>query len=128
MAQCVLLLVEPNSLFRRTVAQVARELQLADIREASTLDAAQRMLENRSVDALMLDIGEGMDALGLVQNVRSGALSCPKRLPIALTAESCDLATIALYKDLDVRRIMLKPFKVKTVLEVIQNLAAAPAK
>lgn len=124
MAHRTLLLMDPNSLFRRTVAQVARELHLADVHEVSTLEAAQRLLESRSVDALLLDIGEGLGALGLVQSVREGTLSCPASLPIALTAESCDLATIALYKDLNVRRIMLKPFKVKTVLEVIQNLAS----
>ena len=45
-------------------------------------------------------------------------------MPIALTAESCDLGTLALYKELGVRRIMLKPFKVKTVLEVVASLAA----
>lgn len=125
MGKKVLLLVEPNHLFRRTVAQVARELQLAEVQEASTLEAAQRLLESRSFDALMLDISEGLAALSLVQNVRDGTLCCLPGLPIALTAESCDLATIALYKELAVRRIMLKPFKVKTVLEVIQNLAAS---
>lgn len=53
----------------------------------------------------------------------AGALRCPPSTPVALTAEACDLPTAQLYKELQVRRIMLKPFKVKTALEVIQDLA-----
>lgn len=119
-----ILLVDPHSLFRRTVAMVARELNLADVVEASSHEAAQHLLESQPFDALMLDIGDGLSALGLVQSVRGGSLQSPASMPIALTAESCDLGTLALYKELGVRRIMLKPFKVKTVLEVVASLAA----
>ena len=118
-----LLLVDPHSLFRRTVAMVARQLQIAEVHESSSLEAAHRLLESQSMDGLLLDIGQGLDALALLQSVRAGALRCPARTPVALTAEACDLPTAQLYKELDVRRIMLKPFKVKTALEVIQDLA-----
>lgn len=123
MARKSLLLVDPHSLFRRTVAGVARELQLAEVHEASTPEAGRRLLEARAIDALLLDLGDPVGALALVQAVRDGAFGARSDLPIALTAETCDLATIALYKELGVQRIMLKPFKVKTVLEVVQNLA-----
>jgi len=53
-----------------------------------------------------------------------GSTANDAALPIALTAESCDLATLTLFKQMQVRRIMLKPFKVKTVLEVVSELAA----
>ncbi|WP_431288255.1 response regulator [Roseateles chitinivorans] len=123
-----LLLVDPHSLFRRTVAMVARQLNIAEVHEASSLEAAHRLLETQPMDGLLLDIGQGLDALALLQSVRAGALRCPAATPVALTAEACDLSTAQLYKELDVRRIMLKPFKVKTALEVIQDLAkpAAP--
>lgn len=125
MPQPQLLLVDPHSLFRRTVAMVARELQIADVHECSSLDTAQRLLETQPMDALLLDIGQGLDALALVQSVRAGALRCGSRTPIALTAESCDVPTAQLYKEFEIRRIMLKPFKVKTALEVVQDLAKA---
>lgn len=118
-----LLLVDPHSLFRRTVAMVARQLNIAEVHEASSLEAAHKLLESQPMDGLLLDIGQGLDALALLQSVRAGALRCPAGTPVALTAEACDLSTAQLYKELDVRRIMLKPFKVKTALEVIQDLA-----
>lgn len=121
--QAQLLLVDPHSLFRRTVAMVARQLQVAEVHECSSHEAAQRLLEFQPMDGLLVDIGHGLDALALVQSVRAGALRCEAAMPIALTAEACDLATAQLYKELAIRRIMLKPFKVKTALEVIQDLA-----
>ncbi|CAN5219530.1 hypothetical protein BH11PSE10_BH11PSE10_14870 [soil metagenome] len=119
-----LLLVDPHSLFRRTVAAVARELNLADVHEASSHDAARQLLHSQHFDALMLDIGESVSALAIVQDVRSGGTGSAAAMPIAMTAESCDLATLTLFKQLQVRRIMLKPFKVKTVLEVVSELVA----
>ncbi|MBO9688935.1 MAG: response regulator [Mitsuaria chitosanitabida] len=129
-AQRQLLLVDPHSLFRRTVALVARQMQIAEVHECSSHEAAQRLLEHQTMDGLLLDIGQGLDALALLQSVRAGALRCSPGTPVALTAEACDVSTAQLYKELGARRIMLKPFKVKTALEVIQDLAGpeTPAK
>jgi DNA-binding NarL/FixJ family response regulator len=120
----LLLLCEPQSLFRRTVARVARDLDLADIREASSLEAASKLLGEVPFDGLMLDIGDGLDSFSLVQEVRTGQTRTDHAVPIVLTAASCDAGTIAFFKPMAVQRIMLKPFKVKTVLEAIAMLAA----
>lgn len=125
-ARKTLLLVDPHSLFRRTVAMVARELDLADVHEASSPEAAQRQLEERRYDGLLLDIGDGLASLTLLQNLRQGALRSRADLPVALTAEQVDAATLDLFKPLRVRRVMLKPFKVKTALEVVSDLTGAP--
>jgi response regulator RpfG family c-di-GMP phosphodiesterase len=119
-----LLLCDPESLFRRTVALVARDLDLADIREASSIEAASKLLGALPFDGLLLDIGDGIDAFGLVQDVRTGKTRTDHAVPIVLTAATCDAGTIAFFKPMAVQRNMLKPFKVKTVLEVIATLAA----
>ncbi len=121
-----LLLVDPHSLFRRTVALVARELDVADVHEASSHEAAQRLLESQAFDALLMDIGDGLGALSLLQSLRDGVLRSAADLPVALTAESVDASLLALFKPLQVQRIMLKPFKVKTALEVVGALTGAP--
>jgi DNA-binding NarL/FixJ family response regulator len=120
---CSVLLVEPQFLMRRTVATVARQLQLADIEEATSHEMALRRLQEKHFDALLADIGDGVEGISLVQRVRGGAAGCAAGLPIALMAGSCDAGTIALFKTLDVRRIMLKPFKVRTAIEVLASLA-----
>jgi CheY-like chemotaxis protein len=121
-----LLLVDPNSLSRRTLAMVARELRIADVYEASSHEAAQRLLETQHFDAMLLDLGERrgeeLGALAIVQNVRQSGLRCPPDLPIGLTAEQLDMATMEMFKQLDVKRFMLKPFKIKTALAVVAAL------
>lgn len=117
-----LLLVDPHSLFRRTVAMVARELDLADVHEASSIELAQRQLEERRYDALLLDVGDGLASLSLIQSLRQGTLRSSADLPVALTAEAVDAGTLGLFKPLGIRRVMLKPFKVKTALEVVTAL------
>ncbi|MEJ5999864.1 response regulator [Paucibacter soli] len=125
-ARPLLLLVDPNTLFRRTLAMVARELNIAMVVEANSHELAQRMLEARTVHALLMDVDERLAALALVQGVRAGSLQCPRDLPIALTAGSVDAATLALFGPLGIKRVMLKPFKVKTALEVVRMLVDAP--
>jgi len=120
-----LLLVDPNTLFRRTLSLVARELDIAQVVEVSSHEQAQRALESRPIQALLMDVDERLGALALVQQVRAGALPCSADLPIALTAAGIDTATLALFGPLGIKRVMLKPFKVKTALEVVQMLVAA---
>ncbi|MDM4768166.1 response regulator [Pelomonas sp. SE-A7] len=121
-----LLLVDPHSLFRRTVALVARQLDVADVAEAVSLEAARHRLEQERFDALLLDIGDGVESLALMQSLRAGQLRSARDLPVALMAEQVDPATIELFKPLGLARIMLKPFKVKTALEVVSQLAMRP--
>jgi CheY-like chemotaxis protein len=123
-----LLLVEPDSLFRRTVAMVARELKLAEVFEASSHEAAQKLLAQRSYDAMLLDIDASLTGLALLHTVRSGSTRCDAKLPVAVTASTIDASTVAMFKPLEIRRVMLKPFKVKTVLEVVADLAETPAR
>lgn len=94
--------------------------------ELLMVENALRRLQEKHFDALLADIGEGVEGVSLVQRVRGGAAGCPAGLPIALMAGNCDAGTIALFKTLDVRRIMLKPFKVKTAIEVLATLAGKP--
>lgn len=118
-----LLLVDPHSLFRRTLALVARELHVADVAEAASLDAARHRMEHERFDALMLDIGDGPSSLALMQSLRAGELRSAADLPVALMAERMDPALIEMFKTVRPSRILLKPFKVKTALEVVSQLA-----
>lgn len=119
-----LLLADPHSLFRRTVAMVARELDLAEVQEASSLEAAQRQMELQPFDGLLLDIGtDSVASLQLLQALRQGQLRSAADIPVALSAEAVDAALLELFKPLQIRRVMLKPFKVKTALEVVGVLA-----
>jgi DNA-binding NtrC family response regulator len=119
-----LLLVEPQFVLRRTVSTMAREMGLADVQEATSPALAERMLFERRYDAVLIAIDDEGEAIKLMQKLRAGDSSQPADLPIAATATSCDVELAMQLKQLDVCRLLLKPFKVRGMLEVISALGA----
>jgi DNA-binding NarL/FixJ family response regulator len=119
-----LLLVEPQFVLRRTVATLARDTGLADVREATSAAVAEKLLHERRFDALLLAMDEEGESLELLRRVRAGETLQPGDLPVAVTAMSCDRELALRMKQLDVCRLLLKPFKVRGMLEVISALGA----
>lgn len=122
-----LLLVEPQFLLRRTVAAVARDMRLADPRELTSIEQAASLLAIETFDALFLSMDEEAAALELMIRVRNGDTKCAADIPIAVTAASCSAPLALRLKHLEVRRLILRPFKVKGVLDAIAALRQAPA-
>ncbi len=121
-----LLLVEPQFVMRRTVVEVARQLHLGDVHEATSHDAALRMLKGEAYDGMLADLGDDLMGLSLVETVRNGSTLCDRDLPIAVMANGLNAETIQRCKLLEVRRIMIKPFKVKTAVEALSIVAGVP--
>lgn len=119
-----LLLVEPQFVLRRTVSTMARDMGLADVQEATGTAIAERLLQERRFDALLIAIDDEGAALELVRRVRAGESLQPSGLPVAATAAACDVELALRLKQLDVCRLLLKPFKVRGMLEVISALGA----
>lgn len=119
-----LLLVEPQFVLRRTVAVMARDLGLGDVQEATSTAVAEKLLFERRFDALLIAIDDNGDALQLLRRLRSGNTSQPVDLPVAATAAACDVELALRLKELDVCRLLLKPFKVRGVLDAIAALGA----
>ena len=51
--------------------------------------------------------------------VRNGDTKCARDIPIAVTAAACATPLALRLKQLEVRRLLLRPFKVKGVLDAI---------
>ncbi len=120
-----LLLVEPQFLLRRTVSAVARDMRLAEPHEITTIDAAARLVALHAFDALFLSLDEEKPAIELMTRVRAGDTQCAAATPIAVTAGACSTVLALRLKELDVRRLLLRPFKVKNVLDAIAALRPA---
>jgi len=120
-----MLLAEPHALFRGTLANVARQLASVDIHETSSLDAARAALETERFDGLMLNVGDKLGGLDVLQRLREGGTINARDLPTALLAEGLDPATVDRVRELYPKRLLLMPFKVRTALEVIDLLMAS---
>lgn len=119
-----LLLVEPQFVLRRTVSVMARDMGLADVQEATNTGVAERLLSERRFHAMLIAIDDDGEALELVRRVRAGDTSQATDLLVAATATACDVELALRLKQLDVCRLLLKPFKVRGMLEVITALGA----
>ena len=122
-----LLLVEPQFLLRRTVAAVARDMRLANPREITTIEQAESLVSFHAFDALFLSLDEENAALELMSRVRNGDTKCARDVPIAVTAAACGTPLALRLKHLEVKRLILRPFKVKGVLDAISALRPVPS-
>jgi len=124
-----MLLVEPETLLRRTVSLTARTLGLGQIHEASSTEAAQRLLRSQPFQGAVIAIDcEGPDDcpydLSLLDQIRAGDSASPDSLPVAILA---DHATTQLLRELHQRKVdqlILKPFRARLLLEAFAAFEA----
>lgn len=119
-----LLLLEPQFVLRRTVSVMARDLGLAEVQEATNATAAEKLLFERRFNALLIALDDDGESLDLLRRLRAGNTSQAPDLPVAATASACDIELATRLKQLDVSRLLLKPFKVRSMLEAISALSA----
>jgi DNA-binding NarL/FixJ family response regulator len=117
-----LLLVEPQWLIRSTVVAVGRSLDLPRIEEAASIETATQRLAGTRYDGLLLSLDEREPALALLEKLRAGGFACPAQVPVVVMSADCDIDLARRMKQYDVSRVLLKPFKVKTVLESVDGI------
>ncbi len=122
-----LLLVEQQFLVRSTVIAVARQIDLARIDEATTIEAAEQRLARQRYDGLLLSLDETAGALDLLSRLRAGEFEALPSTPVVVMTASCSAELAEQVKRHAVRRLLLKPFKVKTLLQSIESLGRQPA-
>ena len=119
-----MLLVEPETMLRRTVALTARTLGLADIQEAGSASLARQMLRQQSFSGaiIAIDSGDAHD-LSLLDQIREGDSASDRALPIAVLADNCTGQLLEALRSRDVSRIILKPFRARILLDAFSALA-----
>lgn len=117
-----LLLVEPETLLRRTVSLTARTLGLGEVHEAASLAEARRLLRDQPFDGAMIAIdcescASASYDLGLLDLVRLGQSASASTIPIAVLADSATAPMLHDLRERDVKRVILKPFRARVLLD-----------
>jgi DNA-binding NarL/FixJ family response regulator len=118
-----LLLLDPSFVLRQTVASVARDLEVANIHQAMSFETAAHLLASQRFNGCVLAIGEDKREIELIRRLRQGDSESRPTIPVAVMTAECDAEMALTLRNLQVTRILLKPFKVKTILETIVQLA-----
>lgn len=123
-----LLLVEPDRIVRSTVASVCRGLDLAQVHQAASVGIGLQMLQGQAMHALLLSVADPAPALELLERLRGGAFPGDAAMPVAVMATTADAALVQRLKALQIRRLLLQPFKIRDMVMTVEALcASAPA-
>ncbi|MFN3737021.1 hypothetical protein [Hydrogenophaga sp.] len=120
--ESALLVVEPDALVRGTLCAVCRDLDLAQMAQASSVAIAEQRLTEQAFDGLLVSIDDTDSGLTLLRRLRTGAWPTRTDAPVAVMANGCDAATAHALRDLGVRRILLRPFKIRDAVHTVQRL------
>jgi CheY-like chemotaxis protein len=124
MPELNMLLVEPETMLRRTVALTARSLGMANIHEASSAVGARDLLRQQRFDGAIIAIetGGGHD-LTLLDQLRQGRTISKANIPVAVLAGQCDSKLLEALRERGVNRVILKPFRARALLDTFTALA-----
>lgn len=124
MSRSQVLLIEPDGLVRSTVASVCRELRLVTLHEVTSVAQGEKWARSGTGHGLLLSLAEGEASLGFLTRLRAGELRLPADLPVAVMARAGDVALVSRLKELDVRRLLLQPFRLRDVIVTLEHLCA----
>lgn len=124
-----MLLVEPETLLRRTVVMTARTLGIAHIHEAGSVPIARRMLRERVFHGAVIavDFGAGASAdidLILLDQLRDGQSASDRAIPIAVLAERCNAEQLQALRRRAVSHVILKPFRARVLIDTFARFGA----
>lgn len=120
------LLIEPDGLVRGTVASVCRELQLVRLQQAISVAQGEKWMQTHADHGLLLSLAERDAALALLTRLRAGELRCEPDIPVAVMVHGADADLVARLKELDVRRLLLQPFRLRDVVHTLEQLWPLP--
>lgn len=126
-----ILLVEPAHLLRRTVSLTVQSLGTAEVTEAATYATAQQLSEGQSFDGAVVALEGPQESgvcrgLSLIQQIRAGECASLATIPIAALVDSCNAELLQVLRACGISRILIKPFRVRDVIDTIDTMRALP--
>ena len=118
-----ILLVEPSSLAGSIIVATARQLDLFAVHLVSSVHSAETWLGKEPFSGVIVSLEEDRDAVHLIEKIRHAQFpTVQPKVPVAAITSSINASLALEMKVLDVRRVLLKPFKVRDVITTIQML------
>jgi DNA-binding NarL/FixJ family response regulator len=121
------LLVDSDNTVRGTVASVCRDLNVAQVAQATSVALGEQWLKTGSLNGLVLSLGEEAAALALLTKLRGGGFPCGPDVAVVVMAHACTPDLAKQLKQFGVRRLLLQPFKLRDVIETLEQLRAEGA-
>jgi hypothetical protein len=119
-----ILLIEPNNLIRGTLAAVCRDMGLAQLHQATSVATATDGLDRCDLQGIVVALDSDGIALNLLREIRAGKFACDANLGLAVMSPGCTVELAIALRALDVKRILLQPFKLRDAILMLEQLGA----
>jgi CheY-like chemotaxis protein len=122
------LVADANGFSRGLIGEILRNLGVANIASARSVELAMRALVERSVDVILLswDDGDALDALGFVRAVRKLDDNRIRRLPIVLITSGLTRQLVISGRDAGVDEFLNKPISPVALRQRLEMVVETP--
>ena len=120
------LLFEPHFVMRRTIVSVARDLDVAEIQDASTIDRARALLAGGVYEGVVLDMDDAARTIDLLGEIRLGRFGSRADAPVFVMAAELRRSEEEQLEALAVTQVLRKPFKIGDLLKIVGGSARPP--
>ena len=119
-----ILLLEPLSMIGGIIVSTARQLGMPTVRQVNSIREAQHQLENEALSGFIISLEDENAALKLLYKLRAAEFAASPLLPVVVITSQCDKNLAEQLRAIEVRRILIKPFKVRDVILSIELLSS----
>jgi CheY-like chemotaxis protein len=123
------LLVEQSLVMRQTIALTAGSLRIGEVHQSGSIALALPMLESTRFDGVVIAVDQDGDEkarafdYAVLERIRDGRTASEPDLPIVVLTAACDASFVAAMRALRIERILVKPFRARTLLEALADLS-----
>ena len=118
------LVIETDSQVRGSLAGACRTHPWLVACSASSVDLGEALLKEEAIDAIVLSLEEGPEAIDLLIRIRRGECQVDAGVPVMATIQEATAERVVQLKALGVARLLVRPFTLGDALETLENLWA----
>lgn len=116
------LLIEPHSQLRGSLAGACRTHPWLVACSASSADLGEALLKEEKIEAIVLSLEDGPGAMNLLKRIRRGECKVDAGVPVIATALVATAERVVKLKALGVARLLVRPFTLGDALETLEKL------
>ncbi|WP_233151800.1 response regulator [Pelomonas sp. KK5] len=114
------MLFEQHFVMRRTIVSVARDLGVAEVQDASTIDRARALLASGVYEGVVLELDDASHTVDMLAELRLGRFKSQPDAPvIVLTNGELRRGDEERLQSLAVSQVLTKPFKIGELLNAV---------
>ena len=119
------LVIQTDGQVRGTLAGGCRTLPWLAVHTASSVELGEDLIKEETLDAIILSLDEGAEAVDLLTRIRMGECRVDAGVPVMALIQQATAEIVAQLKPLGVTRLLLHPFTLGDVLETVEGMWTA---